>query len=177
MLISGGDDRVWPASTISRQLEQRMAENDRAQLARGPLDPWLRAFPALFATRARQRVSAQSVPAFAIVDGREPITLAQTPALRAELRALAFIYHRPLQLFARRSVRPSSTASVPQAFEQTATCSTYSRSVTRTRPFAPTAVLPSWPLIRPRNSTISPRSFSFGVTFTTSHSKEMVSSA
>jgi hypothetical protein len=35
----------------------------------------------------------------------------------------------------------------------------YSWSVTRTRPFAPSDVLPSWPLIRPRNSTISPRSF------------------
>ena len=53
----------------------------------------------------------------------------------------------------------------------------YNLSVTRTRPFAPTAVLPSCPLMRPRSSTMSPRSFSFGVTFTTSHSKRIVSSA
>src|SRR5579862_4311548 len=40
----------------------------------------------------------------------------------------------------------------------------YRRSVTSTRPFAPTAVRPSSPWMRPRSSTISPRSFSFAVT-------------
>lgn len=43
-------------------------------------------------------------------------------------------------------------------------------TVTNTRPFAPTAVLPSERLIRPRRSMMSPPRCSSGVTLITSHS-------
>jgi hypothetical protein len=42
---------------------------------------------------------------------------------------------------------------------------------------APSAVLPSCPVMRPRSSTMSPPSFACGVTLTTSHSIRIVSVA